>query len=175
MSAVPGVDAATLAENEALNTAALVRLLAIGLRQIHAVPVADCPFDHRLAHELAQAKLRTERGLVDEEDFDIERQGRAATSLLEELLATAPTAEDLVLTHGDYCLPNIMVKDQQISGFIDLGLAGVGDRYRDLALVRRSLIRNCGIEWVQPFFEAYGLPQPDEDKLAFYQLLDEFY
>jgi aminoglycoside phosphotransferase len=175
MSAVPGIDAATLAETEQMATAQLVRLLAVGLRQIHAVPVVDCPFDHRLARELAQARLRAERGLVDEDNFDDERQGRAAASLLQELLATAPATEDLVLTHGDYCLPNIMIAEQQVSGFIDLGSAGVGDRYRDLALVRRSLIRNCGEEWVAPFFTAYGLPRPDEAKLAFYQLLDEFY
>lgn len=175
MSAVPGIDAATLTETGQMATSQIVRLLAVGLRQIHAVPVADCPFDHRLAQEVARAKRRTAQGLVDEEDFDDERQGRSASSLLEELLATAPQDEDLVLTHGDYCLPNIMLAEQQVSGFIDLGLAGVGDRYRDLALVRRSLIRNCGEEWVTPFFEAYGLTQPDEEKLAFYQLLDEFY
>lgn len=175
MSAMPGVDAATLAENGQMATTQLVRLLAAGLRQIHAVSIADCPFDHRLAHELERAKVHTARGLVDEEDFDDERQGRPAFSLLAELLATAPNQENLVLTHGDYCLPNIMVAEQQVSGFIDLGLAGVGDRYRDLALARRSLIRNCGPEWVPYFFEAYGLARPDEAKLAFYQLLDEFY
>ena len=62
-----------------------------------------------------------------------------------------------------------------MSGFVDLGRAGVGDRYRDLALAQRSLIRNCGAVWVPFFFTEYGLPQPDEAKLTFYQLLDEFY
>jgi len=175
MSAVPGVDAATMAEEGRVATSQIVRLLAVGLRQIHAVPVADCPFDHRLAQEVARATRRIEQGLVNEEAFDVTRQGRSASALLDELLATAPRTEDLVLTHGDYCLPNIIIADQQLSGFIDLGLAGVGDRYRDLALVRRSLIRNCGEEWVLPFFDAYGLAEPDEEKLAFYQLLDEFY
>ena len=175
MSAIPGVDAATLAVEEWMAPAQLVRLLAIGLRQIHAVPVVDCPFDHRLAHELVAAQRRVEQGRVDEEDFDAERQGRSASSLLEELFATAPTEEELVFTHGDYCLPNIMLAENRVSGFIDIGLAGIGDRYRDLALVRRSLIRNCGAEWVPLFFETYGLPRPDEKKLAFYQLLDEFY
>ena len=175
MSAVPGVDAATLAENGQMVPARLVRLLAEGLRQFHAVPWVECPFDHRLAHELDQAQLRTERGQVDEEDFDAERQGQTAAMLLEELLDSAPVDEDLVLTHGDYCLPNVMLTDDQVSGYIDLGLAGIGDRYRDLALARRSLIRNCGAAWVPFFFESYGLPQPDEAKLSFYQLLDEFY
>ncbi len=175
MSALPGVDSATLAVERGMETATLVRLLGEGLRQIHATPWANCPFDHRLATEIERATIRTARGLVDESDFDEERQGRTAKSLLADLVATAPTHDDLVLTHGDYCLPNIMLADDQLSGFIDLGLAGLGDRYRDLALARRSLIRNCGEEWVAHFFASYGLAEPDEEKLAFYQLLDEFY
>lgn len=63
--------------------------------------------------------------------------------------------------------------------FSDLRLRQVRDvisniRYFDLALAQRSIIRNCGDEWVQPFFDAYGLPTPDESKLHFFQLLDEF-
>lgn len=175
MSAVPGVDAATLAERSGTNTRQLVRLLAEGLRQIHAVSPADCPFDHRLAREVEHARQQAIRGLVNEADFDPERQTRSALALFDELVATMPKDEDLVLTHGDYCLPNIMIEGNRVSGFIDLGRAGVSDRYRDLALVRRSLIRNCGERWVTPFFRDYGLPAPDEAKLAFYQLLDEFY
>src|SRR3712207_8939854 len=34
------------------------------------------------------------------------RQGRTAHELFETLLRTRPASEDLVLTHGDYCLPN---------------------------------------------------------------------
>ena len=174
-SAVPGVDAATLSERLETDTRHLVRLLAQGLRQIHAVNPTNCPFDHRLAREVEHARLQALRGLVNEADFDPERQTRSALDLFDELLATMPKDEDLVLTHGDYCLPNIMIEGNRLSGFIDLGRAGISDRYRDLALARRSLIRNCGEEWVDLFFSEYGLPQPDEEKLAFYQLLDEFY
>lgn len=175
MSAVRGVDAATAAEGQRMESAQLVRLLAEGLRQFHAVSVAACPFDHRLAAEVARVKTRLEQGQVDEQEFDAERYGRTAQSLWAELLATLPADEDLVLTHGDYCLPNILLAHDTVSGFIDLGSCGVGDRYRDLALARRSLIRNCGAAWVDYFFTCYGLPDPNLEKLDFYQLLDEFY
>lgn len=173
-SVIPGVDTATLAERPETDIAQLVRLLAVGLRQIHAVPAADCPFDYRLPREIERVQVRIAQGLLDERGFGGRWEGRTIDDLFAELVATAPVDEDLVLTHGDYCLPNILLDGDNLSGFVDLGRVGVGDRYRDLALARRSLIRNCGAAWVPLLFAEYGVPQPDEEKLTFYELLDEF-
>lgn len=41
--------------------------------------------------------------------------------------------EGNTIIHGDFCLPNILVKDNKISGFIDIGDAGVGDAWCDYA------------------------------------------
>ncbi|MDD4468791.1 MAG: phosphotransferase [Acholeplasmataceae bacterium] len=38
-----------------------------------------------------------------------------------------------VLTHGDFCLPNILVKDNKFHGFIDLGDASINDPWVDYA------------------------------------------
>ena len=37
------------------------------------------------------------------------------------------------LVHGDACLPNFMVADNRLSGYIDLGDMGVGDVEVDLS------------------------------------------
>ena len=153
----------------------IVPLLADGLRQIHAVPIDDCPFDQRMNMMIELARLRLIHDQVDESDFAEERQGQSAVLLFEQLLDTRPKEEDLVFTHGDYCLPNVIIEREHINGFIDVGFAGVGDRYRDLALAIGSLTYNFGEEWVPLFLETYGIRRPDRDKMAFYRLLNEFF
>ncbi len=153
----------------------LVSLLAEGLRLIHAVPIDTCPFDARLDVQVALAHQHMVDGLVDEDDFDEGRRGQTAAEVFEELVRARPATEDLVFTHGDYCLPNVIIMEDTISGFVDLGSAGVADRYRDLALASRSISRNFGPQWVGPFFEAYGIAHPDRARVEFYQLLDEFF
>ena len=46
------------------------------------------------------------------------------------------------LIHGDYCLPNILVKNNQVVGFIDLGNSGIGDPWMDYAWCIWSLEYN---------------------------------
>lgn len=152
----------------------LIERLADGLRMIHALPLADCPFDERLDRKIELARLKIERNLVDVTDFDDKRRGRAAVDLFAEMIATRPKSEDLVFTHGDYCLPNIILKNKRLSGFIDWSRAGIADRWQDIALLSRSVEYNLGERW-QPFlFETLGI-EPDWEKIEFYNLLDEFF
>ncbi len=175
ISAVPGL----VLYDESLRDQlpALMRLYATALRQIHAIPLESCPFDLRLDVKIAQAAQRLKSGAVDVENFDPERQGRSAQSAFRELLATRPSAEDLVFTHGDYCTPNVLIDPDTmtLNGLIDWGRAGIADRYQDLALAARSIDYNFGAKWIPPFFDAYGLSEVDQAKVAFYKLLDEFF
>jgi aminoglycoside phosphotransferase len=174
ITVVPGVDASD-AVYEA-DPDSLVQGLAEGLRRLHTLSVPECPFDRSLDEVLAAARLRLDAGLVDATDFDEERQGRTGEELWEELLATRPATEDRVFTHGDYCLPNVLLTpERRFSGLIDWSRCGIADRYQDLALARRSLAHNWGAEWEAQLWEAYGLAEPDPARLQFYQLLDEFF
>ncbi|MBN9388500.1 MAG: aminoglycoside 3'-phosphotransferase [Chloroflexi bacterium] len=157
----------------------LVKSLAAGLKMLHSLDTAACPFDMRLDTQIEAAHRNTEMHLVDGTDFDAERLGRSAADVFEELLKMRPASEDLVFTHGDHCLPNVIINPStlEISGFVDLGRAGIADRYQDLALAVRSLIRNWGEKYVPLLFKEYGIKQAEIDwgKIEFYKLLDEFF
>ncbi|HVX45162.1 MAG TPA: APH(3') family aminoglycoside O-phosphotransferase [Mycobacteriales bacterium] len=131
------------------------------LRALHAVPVRECPFDQTLDVALADARRR--------------KPGSA--ELLAELDDLRPPAEDLVVCHGDYCTPNIMVDPEtlQPTGLIDLGKLGRADRHADLGLMcgslRNGLNPQYGEEHVERFLTAYG-GDVDERLLTYYLRLD---
>ena len=153
----------------------LVRLLAKGLRMIHSIDIKNCSFDERLSIKLKEAEYRVINGLVNEDDFDDIRHGRKAVDLFQELFVSKPANEDLVFTHGDYCLPNIIIYNGDISGFIDWGRGGIADRYQDLALAARSLAYNFDAKWIPLLFKEYGIDNIDYSKIEYYKLLDEFF
>ncbi|WP_019588793.1 APH(3') family aminoglycoside O-phosphotransferase [Deinococcus apachensis] len=150
-------------------------LLARALRELHALPVRECPFNMTLPVTLRLAREQVEAGLVDEADFDDERQGWTAAEVWNELVRTRPTREDVVVTHGDPCLPNLILNGEYVEGFIDVGRAGLADRHADLALTYRSLIRNIDQDHAELFLDLYGRAFVDEGKLAYYRLLDELF
>lgn len=150
--------------------------LASALRRMHAQAAPNCPFDQRIEAQLARAEQNTRDGWVDESDFDASRRGRTAVDLLAQLQRERPAVEEPVLTHGDCCLPNVLfLDDGSLSGFVDCPRAGLADRHQDLALAIRSLRFNWGEAYVAMFVDAYGRDAVDERRLAWYELLDEFF
>jgi aminoglycoside phosphotransferase len=178
LTAMPGSDAAAPRSDD--HRAAVIAALAAGLKQVHSTNISACPFDASRRVRLAEAATRLTAGLVRESEFDAVRQGRSAADLHAELLGTQPAIEERVFTHGDYCLPNVLLQPDgaggyRVSGFVDCGRAGVADPYQDLALCARSIAFNFGPEWVPTLFARYGIDRVDEVRLGWYQLLDEFF
>ena len=153
----------------------LTQKLAEGLKQIHAVDIQGCPLDECTASKLQRAKTRVLANAVDETDFDEERMGMTAAQILQRLVEEQPTEHDLVLNHGDYCLPNVMFNQGVVCGFIDLDRAGVADRYNDLAIASRSIVSNLGARYEHVFFKAYGLIEINDEKIQYFRMMDEMF
>jgi aminoglycoside phosphotransferase len=156
----------------------VVELLAAGLRRLHSLDIAACPFDARLDHRLAQAAWVIRAGIADVEAVRADL-GVSAEELLARLIATRPDepTADLVFTHGDYCLPNILFDTDcaHVGAYLDWGRAGVADRYQDLSIGARSVRYNLGEEWGERFLAAYGLSSLDRARLDWYETLDELF
>jgi aminoglycoside phosphotransferase len=180
---VPGVPMSELSGPDA---AIAVEALGRFLARLHATTRESCPFERWLAVTVPVVRVRVEEGLVDEDDFDVAREGCSAEDLLTELVELRPRAEklevaDLVVCHGDACLPNFLVDPDtfEVTGMIDVHRLGVADRHLDLALATRStasttLNPGFGPDAAQALVAAYGR-EVDPWRIDFYRLLDEFF
>jgi aminoglycoside 3'-phosphotransferase-2 len=149
--------------------------VASQLRRLHSLDAEQCPFDRTLDRVVSLAATRAASGQVDESDFDAERLGCSAMELLDSLYRERPNFEDIVVTHGDPCLANMIFDNGSFSGFVDCGRCGGADRHQDLALAHRSIEGNFGSSVAEDFLRAYGLDRVDTEKLSYYRLLDEFF
>jgi kanamycin kinase len=149
----------------------LVRILAKALRAFHEAPVRACPFDFRLEPALAHARRRLEEGRIQpDQDFHPEFDHLSAEEAIALLERTRPSSERLVVCHGDYCLPNVLIGAGAASGFVDLGELGVADRWWDLAVATWSVTWNLGPGLEDLFLQEYGVDW-DRDRVDFYRLL----
>lgn len=164
----------------------LIRALAQGLKRMWQVDASNCPVIRDLQNRLAAAEASLLQRASSSAEAEPQTFGNGAFpsphALLDFLSCHRPS-EDLVLSHGDFCLPNVFIDDNGVTGFIDLAGSGVSDRWQDIALCYRSLKYNlCGIysrkiysDFNPDFlFEALEM-EPDWEKLNFYILLDELF
>lgn len=90
-------------------------------------------------------------------------------SLCMDIYAKGENADKLkqdTFIHGDFCLPNIILDNWKFSTFIDVGLAGVGDKHIDLYWVLWSLNYNLGTDkYTDCFLEHYGKENVDMELL----------
>ena len=169
------------------NPAVLCRLLADGLKKLGSMDIAGCPSYQSLPHKLAMAEYNIANGLVDLEHVEPDTFGENGfqnpSELLQWLHENKPD-EELVLSHGDYCLPNIFGTQGEVSGLIDLGKTGIADKWCDIAICYRSLSHNYGGRYQKNItftgyeetllFRELGI-EPDWEKIRYYILLDELF
>ena len=164
----------------------LVRLLAEAMKLWWTLDTSGCPSCQSLDVKLKDAEENVLSGYASVENTDPATYGpdgfRSPEHLLEWLKHNRPD-EDPVVTHGDFCLPNIFFEKGSLSGFLDLSRSGAADRWQDIALCWRSLRDNLHgkyssvpVEGSQEdlLFGYLGV-EKDPQKLKYYLLLDELF
>lgn len=156
------------------------------MRALNSLPVNECPCDMSLAVKLRLAEHNVVNNLVDLDMVNPSTFGSKGRFLNpEKLLAWLydnKPDEELTVSHGDFCLPNIIVCGDKV-GIIDFPYGGVADKYCDIALFYRSLKSNLCGEYggkaygeldEKLFFDVLGI-KPDFGKIDYYILLDELF
>jgi aminoglycoside phosphotransferase len=153
----------------------LIDLLAEALHMVHAVEGQTSPFTRPLQTRLEEIQHSISGGRIDNAKFAFDHQGISPQAWYDQLEHLLPTSDDLSFTHGDFCLPNILIdrKKRCINGLIDWGNGGIADRHEDLAATCWSLGYNFDQAWIPLLLKAYGRESTDQKRLIFYQRLDD--
>lgn len=141
-------------------------ILGQALGTLHRQDVRGFPVSLRLRRYLESAGGAQDGGCYDEsvlmERFKIDSKNQAWQIMQER-------KNDLradTLIHGDACLPNVIAEDGRFRCFVDLPLAGVGDRHIDLYWAAWSLQYNFKTDrYTDYFFDVYGRENFDMDLL----------
>jgi len=148
--------------------------LAERLALLHTTDFTDCPIPNHSALLLASAEQRKRQHMFDRSIADA-----WGLKSPEEAWAIVKThghlLESNTLLHGDYCLPNIILDNWQLNGFIDLDTAGVGDRHVDLFWATWTLFFNLKTDkYRERFIDAYGRTQANKELLRIIAAIEVF-
>ncbi|MCW4051298.1 MAG: phosphotransferase [Candidatus Bathyarchaeota archaeon] len=135
------------------NRESAVRYMARTLRRIHSLPQKGCPY------------LRTIDVRHNKLGNSVESEKQEQLNLLK---SRKPDSENLVFTHGDFCLSNVILNGDDRGGVIDWDYAGLADPYVDLVSAYWSQEYNYGKDkteekWFPLFLCEYGVTELDEN------------
>lgn len=163
-SAVIGDDC--IAEKYLMHPERLCDTIAYALRKLHETDYSGCPVPDRTSEYLAYAENNYRTGNYDTSHFPDSFGYRSASEAYDVLTMGKGALQSRVLLHGDYCLPNIVLSNWELSGFIDVGNGGVGDRHIDIFWGVWSLWFNLKTDkYRERFLDAYGRDKADESIL----------
>lgn len=133
----------------------LCAILAGAMKMLHSRPLPNLPLS--VSYESCQAALASGKGDYDGSIL----MPRFMIASKEEAWAIMQENKHRLkcdtLIHGDFCLPNVMVKNGKFTCFIDFAMAGLGDKHVDLYWALWSLQHNLGTEkYTDYFLDLYG-------------------
>jgi streptomycin 3"-kinase len=153
------------------------------VRALHSLDTDECPFDRGLGYMMALAEAAVAEDRVVVAFLPVSLQDTPPQRILEQLRAELPIRlaqerADLVVCHGDLCLPNVLVDPERglVDGLIDFGRLGTADPYGDLALLLATARGTWSDEAMarraqEVFADVYGA-QVDPERVDFYRRLD---
>lgn len=162
--AVPGEDC--LDELYLSDPRRLSETLAQLLHHLHSLDGSGCPVKNLSEAYLHRARHNYESGSYRKDLFPDNWGYDSAEEAMAVIREMGQFLKSDTLVHGDYCLPNILMKNWRFTGFIDVGCGGLGDRHMDLFWGSWSLGFNLkDNSWGQRFLDAYGRENYDPEIL----------
>ena len=170
---IPGEDCTHAVYLE--NPGKLCETTAELLRKLHDTSVDDCPVPNRTESYLETAEYNYRAGIFDSSLFLEDWSFSSAQEAWKAVQNDACQLKSDTLLHGDYCLPNIILRDWCFSGFVDLGCGGIGDRHVDLFWGIWTLYHNLKTnKYRERFIDAYGRSDVNMETLRVIAAIEAF-
>lgn len=131
-----------------------------------------------LEEELQDINALLERDLINIDNFKLAAEGRHPLEVYQQAQEILHSRQFNVLSHGDFCLPNILVTEQGKWTLIDWGKGGLSDRFRDLSSIEGSLERNIDEKAYPELLKQLNVvetPEQIKEKTLVYDWLDLFW
>lgn len=149
--------------------------LAKELRKLHELDFRDCPVKDKMQEYFSLVEKNYSLDNYDKSHFPENWGYSSGEEAYKAYKEGKDCLTDNVLLHGDYCLPNVILKDWKLSGFIDVGGGGVGDRHLDLFWALWSLEFNLqSNKYRERFLDVYGRDKVNEEKLKIIGAIEVF-
>ncbi|MGI5900409.1 MAG: aminoglycoside 3'-phosphotransferase [Christensenellales bacterium] len=135
---------------------AMVKIISENLRRLHDSPTEACPFNKATSSLIPAAIAGLKSGRCNR--WMIKSAGFSGPEDAYNFIkANADKLVEDTIIHGDACLPNIILRDFDFSGFIDFEGGGMGDRHHDLLWAIWSLEYNLKMDkYRETFLRSYG-------------------
>lgn len=157
------------------NPTKLCDTLAENLSFLHSIDFKDCPIKNHTERYLARAEANYLSGNYDKSMFPDSFGYHSADEARNVILAHSNLLKNDTLLHGDYCLPNILLNDWKLSGFIDVGSGGVGNKHVDIFWAIWTLYYNFKTDkYTKRLIDAYGRDKIEKDALRLIAAIEVF-
>ena len=152
-----------------------IKIIKEAFDNISFVDIKDCPFNVSIDYKLKLVENNVVNRLLNINDIsvDVLKKFKTPDNILKYLKENK-FDEEPCFSHGDTSLPNIFAYKDKFSGFIDVGECGIADKWFDLAICEKSIVRNYGKEYVDEFYNELGIKR-DKKKVESYLLMMELY
>lgn len=148
-------------------------ILGESLRNIHEINIQDCPFKTNIDSNISKLLGKIEKNCLKQDLLIPYFPQLNKNEIMTEIKSLLTQESDQVFSHGDYCLPNIILANNKLSGVIDLGDSGIADRHHDILDCLWSLKFNNLEYYTEDFINSYGKDKVSELKLKLFELMDE--
>ena len=143
------------------------------LKHLHSLSTDGCPISYSAEGLLKVTEKNYKAGKFDKNLCNQSyKNPQNAWQFVEKHIYNLKTD---TLTHGDYCLPNVLYNDFKLSGFVDLGGAGINDFHFDIFWGLWSLKHNLKTDkYAGAFINAYGKDKVNFETLRVVEALSIF-